>query len=220
MPVLLKTFAALLCLFVILAVLTRAAGGLDEAGIEALLDAAQNVSPWHIALLVVALLSIDLLLAVPTLTVTLLAGFFLGQGWGSLAAFVGMTNCALAGYTMGRTGGDLILSHVVRDAEAQAQMKHSFANDGPAMILLSRSAPLLPEVTACLAGASGMRLPLFLLLHTASTVPYVLLATWLGSRMLHSDPLPIILAAIGVYAVLWLGWIVRRNRASKCERQT
>ena len=217
-----KILFTLIALFVLVGVMSALFGIFAVEDIRAWLDKAEAVSPLTIALLIVLLLSIDLLLAIPTLTVTLLAGYYLGIGPGSLTAYAGMTICALIGYGLGRLQGDLLLEKLLRDAQKRRDLKASFLRDGPVMILLSRSAPMLPEACACLAGGTGMRFGTFLVLHTASTVPYVLLATYLGSRMGGEDPAPAISAAIAVYAILWVVWLWRRKagkRGVRADRQ-
>lgn len=50
------------------------------------LEQARLIDAWIVALIVIALLVADLFVAVPTMTVTLLAGYFLGPVFGALAA--------------------------------------------------------------------------------------------------------------------------------------
>ena len=215
---LLKILAVLIAAFVAIGLVSSSFGFLQIEDVRRWLDMAADISSWVIALAIVLLLSVDLLLAVPTLTTTLLAGYYLGIALGSLAAYTGMTICALIGYTLSRARGDSLLRVVLRDASARAELTRAFKQEGPVMILLSRSAPMLPEVCSCLAGATRMRPERFLLLHTASTVPYVLLATYLGSRVPEADAAPAILVAIAGYALLWLVWLGWRKRYVRGER--
>lgn len=190
----------------------RLLGILTEDNVRGWLAEAGTVSPAWIAALVILLLFIDLFVAVPTLTVTLLGGYFLGFGMGMGAAFAGMSLAAFGGYAICHRHGERLVSMLVRDSMKREEMRAAFHRNGPAMILLSRAAPILPEVTACMAGATRMPLPTFALLFSISTLPYVAIAAWAGSVSSIDNPMPAIYAALGLYAVMWTGWALYRAR--------
>lgn len=50
----------------------------------------------------------------------------------------------------------------MKKEEARQEMKSAFIQRGFAMILLSRAIPILPEVTACLAGMRKMKFSKFI----------------------------------------------------------
>ena len=79
------------------------------------------------------------------------------------------------------------------------------------MILLARAAPILPEVTACMAGMTRMKLTRFTLFWTIGTLPYMGIAAYAGSVSTLEDPMPTIYAALGLYGVMWVGWFVYRK---------
>jgi uncharacterized membrane protein YdjX (TVP38/TMEM64 family) len=68
--------------------------------------------------------------------------------------------------------------------------------------------PILPEVTACLAGMTGMPFTKFLLAWSLSSVPYVLIASYAGSISSIDNPKPAILAALVLSAAFWLAWFI------------
>lgn len=80
------------------------------------------------------------------------------------------------------------------------------------MILLARAAPILPEVTACMAGVNCMPLARFALFWAVGTLPYVGIATYAGSVSSLDNPMPAIYAALGLYGVMWIGWFVYRRK--------
>jgi len=80
------------------------------------------------------------------------------------------------------------------------------------VILLSRGSPILPEVSACMAGMTRMPLGKFLVLWLASSVPYAVIAAYAGSISSLDNPQPAIFAAIGLMSVLWISWLVVRRR--------
>ena len=94
-------------------------------------------------------------------------------------------------------------------------MIDAFHRNGPAMIMLSRAAPIVPELTACMAGATRMNLSLYGVFFAVGTVPYVLIAAYAGSISSVSNPQPAIYAALFLYLTLWIGWYAFRLRANK-----
>lgn len=81
------------------------------------------------------------------------------------------------------------------------------------MIMLSRAVPIVPEVTACMAGVTRMPIARYFLFFFLSTVPYVVIAAYAGSISSIESPQPAIFAALFLYAVLWVGWFIfRRTR--------
>ena len=83
-------------------------GLLSIERIKIWLDMAQSVSPWVISLLVVTLLFADLFVAMPTLTIMLLAGFFLGPMAGAFSATGGLSLAGFCGYFMSDRYGDMV----------------------------------------------------------------------------------------------------------------
>lgn len=184
----------------------KASGSLSLEQIETWLTNAEALSPALVGTLVFALLFADLFVAVPTLTVTILSGFFLGHVLGASAALAGLTAAGICGFGLGRWFGDRILTFLVPSEAEREEAKATFRTHGFVMILLSRAIPILPEVTACLAGMTGMRFPRFLLAWSLSTVPYVLISAYAGSISSLANPKPAIFTALGLTAVLWLAW--------------
>lgn len=206
MKPLLKVMFILGSLFAATFIVGRLLGILTVDNVRTWLEFVQNTQPTWVAGVVVALLFIDLFVAVPTLTVTILAGFFLGFPAGMAAGLTGMSLAAFGGYGISRRWGEGALKFLVKDEGERAAMKETFQTSGPVMILLSRAAPIVPEVTACMAGATRMPFPRYLVFFLLSTVPYVAIASYAGSISSVDSPQPAIFAAIFLYAVLWTGW--------------
>lgn len=212
MKSLLKLMAGLAALFATTFIIGRLLGWLTVDNIRSWLDMAAQWSAPTVAMLVILLLFADLFIAVPTLTVMLLAGYFLGFLPGFAAALTGSCLAAFVGYALGCRYGTRIIARIVRDPAERARIDAAFADHGGAMILLARAAPILPEVTACMAGATAMALPRFALLYLAATIPYAAIAAWAGSVSTLSDPMPAIYAVIGLYALFWgAGFLYRRR---------
>lgn len=215
MKPLLKIMAALTLIFVAIFLFGQFFGLLTVEKVRGFLEAAQQVDPAYIFAAVVILLLLDIILSVPTLATTLLAGFFLGFPLGAAAAFTGLTLAMLTGYFISQKFGGRAISVLIKSETERADMAAAFARNGPAMIMLARSVPMAPEVTACMAGVTRMPLLRYLTFYTLGTLPYVGIAAYAGSISTLNDPKPAIFAALGLYAVLWIVWFVyQRNQKS------
>ena len=172
---------------------------------------ANTLSVLTVFAVVVALLFIDLFVAVPTLTIVILGGYFLGFEAGLLAALIGSALAAFGGYAICHRWGENALAKVLKDDAKRAEMRESFRAHGPGMIMLARAAPILPEVTACMAGMTRMALPRFAMFWLIGTLPYMAIAAYAGSVSSLDDPMPAIYAALFLYAVMWSGWLIYRR---------
>lgn len=211
MKPLLKIMAALTLVFVAIFLIGHLFALLTVDKVRELLEAAQQIDPAYIFAAVVILLLLDIILSVPTLVTILLTGFFLGFPLGAAAAFTGLTLAMLAGYMISWQYGGRAISMIVKSETERAEMAEAFARSGPAMIMLARSVPMAPEVTACMAGVTRMPLLRYLTFYTLGTIPYVGIAAYAGSISTLNDPKPAILAALGLYAMLWIAWFVHQR---------
>lgn len=217
MKSLIKVMLILGSIFALTFILGRMLGILTVENVKHWLELAQSVDPYFVATTVILLLFLDLFVAVPTLTITILAGFFLGFPIGAATAFLGMSLAAISGYTISNIWGERVISIVVKEKDKRQEMVETFKKSGPAMIILSRAAPIVPEVTACMAGATKMQLSRYSLYFTISTFPYVLIAAYAGSISSPDSPQPAIYAALFLYLVLWVGWYLFRRRLLKVK---
>lgn len=197
-------------------IIGRLTGILSLANVRQWLEYAQTINPIWVMLIIIGLLYIDLLLSIPTLALTTLAGFFLGFPLGALTAFIGVSLTASTAYFLSQKWGDRAIMRIVKEDDARAELTQAFFDNGPVMIVLARAAPMVPEITACLAGATRMPLGKYAACFALGTVPYVLIASYAGSISSLSDPKPALFAAMGLYAVMWTSWYVfRRLQANK-----
>ncbi|MEM7300036.1 MAG: VTT domain-containing protein [Pseudomonadota bacterium] len=209
---LIKVMLILGGIFAITFIAGRLFGILTVDNVRGWLERALEIDPAWVAVAAVLLLFLDLFVAVPTLTITILSGFFLGFPMGAAAAFLGMSLAAFTGFAISRIWGDRAISFVLRNPSDRREMAEAFNSNGPVMIMLSRAAPIVPEVTACMAGATGMSLLRYAVFFSISTMPYVLIGAYAGSVSSPESPMPAIYAALGVNAVLWTGWFVFRHK--------
>jgi uncharacterized membrane protein YdjX (TVP38/TMEM64 family) len=195
-------------------VLIRAFGLLDASQINSWFEGLRASSSGLLFLLPIFLLSLDLFFPVPTLTICIISGYTLGAPVGFVACLLGTSIAGLLGYLISRKFGHKLLPFLLKNEKDQVQMKDAFKYHSTPMILLARALPVLSEVTACLSGITKMPFKKFILLWHLSSVPYVLIATYAGSKSSVEKPMPAILTAIGLSLFFWLSWffISKRNK--------
>ena len=198
--------------------LLNATGVVTVSKIETWLTLARDADPLWVAPIIALLLFVDLIISIPTLATITLSGYFLGPVIGALAGIVGLVMAGLGGYTVSHRYGDLLLKVVVKDEAKRSDAVATFQEHGAVLILLSRASPILPEVSACMAGMTRMPLGKFLVLWLASSVPYAVIAAYAGSISSLDNPQPAIFAAIGLMSFLWISWLVVRRISHKRQR--
>jgi uncharacterized membrane protein YdjX (TVP38/TMEM64 family) len=198
-------------------VILKTTGTLTVADIEALLIAAHETDARLLAAAVVLLLFADMFIAVPTLTVTILSGYFLGFGPGFAAGAAGLVLAGVSGYVITHRFGQGLLQRIYRDEAALTEMSDIFNRYGAFVLVICRALPILPEVSCCLAGATRMRFSKFLFTYLLGTIPYALVASYAGSESSLANPMPAILAAIGLTCFFITAWtiLIRRYRAEQ-----
>jgi uncharacterized membrane protein YdjX (TVP38/TMEM64 family) len=215
MKSLLKVFLVIACLFATTFLLIKFTGLLTVEQIKGWLTQAKELSPLYVGGIVAVLLFSDLFIAVPTLTVIILAGYFLGHTYGAMAALTGVLFAGACGYALSRHFGYTILSFLLKDESKRNEAIRTFQSHGFVMILLSRAMPILPETSACLSGMTKMPFGKFFLAWLISSVPYILIATYAGSISSLENPKPAIFTAIGITAFFWIAWFIYHRLNTK-----
>jgi len=200
-------------------ILLNATGVITLERIQHSLDLAKEVSPLLTGAVVTILLFADLFVAMPTLTIMLLSGFFLGPAIGAGYSIAGLVLAGFVGYGLSHRYGERLLNVLIRENKERCHAVHSFRQHGIMTILLSRAVPILPEVSVCMAGMTKMPLGTFSLAWLASTVPYAVIAAYAGSISSVANPQPAIFTAIGLTTFFWLAWYVfNKNTKTKSSK--
>ncbi|AXO16237.1 TVP38/TMEM64 family protein [Thalassospira indica] len=213
---LLKTGLVLATCFAATFGILIATGLLQRDDVVRWLEYAEQIDAWLVATIVISLLVADLFIAVPTMTVTVLAGYFLGPLGGALAAGTGMITAGAMGYRISTKFGRSVLRRIISDEERLGEMEEVFSRYGLVVLMICRAMPILPEVSCCLAGVTRMRFVKFGFGYLIGTVPYVIVCAWLGAQSSAADPMPAIWGAATVSVVMWLCWffLIRHHRRS------
>ena len=189
-------------------------GLLPEDGVIRWLEGLRELHPLWLAAGVVALLLLDLLVAVPTMATILLAGWLLGPLAGGLAASGGLLLMGLTGYVLGRVAGRPVLRRLLRDEARLLGIEAAFARNDLLTLAVCQALPILPELSATLAGIARMHPARFVLGYAAGSFPFAFILASGGAASSPDDLRPAILTAIAVTATLLLLWrfLVRLRR--------
>jgi len=213
MKPLLKLFLFFTTFFTVTFLAFNLTGVLTVEHFKSWLTEASELSPLYAGALVATVLFLDLFVAVPALTITILSGYFLGHLYGAASALTGIILAGVCGYTVSPHYGGTVMNYLIKDEVQRNQAVSTFKQYGFVMILLSRAIPLLPEVTACLSGMTRMPFGKFMLAWLLSSVPYVFIISYSGSISSIDNLSPAIYTALGISALLSLSWFLyQRNR--------
>lgn len=208
----LKIALKLAVFFLALLLITRLFGWFTLDQIEIWFTDAQNQPIAWLVSIVIGLMLLDLLFSIPTIWVSIFAGFFLGFGTGFTTVLCGLTLAAICAYELGTRWGEHLLDKLITSPEERRRLHDDFLEYGPLMILLSRSAPMLPEISYCIAGLSKMPRARFMLFFLIGHIPYALITTYAGSQSALDTPYPAIVGLLTIYAILWSGaWYLRHR---------
>lgn len=209
---LVKTALVLALAFASTFVVMRATGILTEDSVRAFLAEAHRVDPVWLVALVIGLLWVDLLIAIPTMTTILLAGYFLGPVLGAAAAVAGLFAMGGTSHILGRVVGRPVLARLFRDEARLDAIEASFARNDVLALFVCQALPILPELACCLSGIARMNPVRFLSAYAVGVVPFAVIVAWAGSVSTIANPGPAIYTAIGVSASLLLAWRLLQRR--------
>ncbi|MFV1885061.1 MAG: TVP38/TMEM64 family protein [Balneola sp.] len=220
MKALVKFVVLLGAFFTFTLVLFKVLGILSVEDIRFWLEQASTISPWIVGLIIVALMLVDLFIAIPTLSLTILSGFFLGVELGVFYSTLGMLGAGTMGYVISRFHGDKLLKFVSKDETQVKEMRRLFTQFGPFSLMLCRAAPMLPEVTSCLAGVTRMPFWKYMIFYSIGTIPYSFIAAYSGSVSTIDNPSPAIFTFIGIFgglSLVWAGFLYLNKKKLRSE---
>lgn len=195
-------------------IIIKSTGLITEEGVSAFLQQSKSINPWWLATLVVGLLLIDLLIAVPTMTTILFAGFLMGPIYGGLASATGLMLLGVLGYGMGYRIGRPVLLRLFKDEKRLPEIESAFARNDLLLLFVCQAMPILPELSCTLAGIARTRFPRFLFGYAVGVVPFAFIVAYAGSIITLSNPSPAIYTAIGVSVILLLLWTLLKRRSA------
>ncbi|WP_080760241.1 TVP38/TMEM64 family protein [Pseudoalteromonas luteoviolacea] len=219
MKSLLKIMLILFCFFASTFIAIKISGLLSIDDIKTWLTVAGELNGYLVALIVVGLLFLDLFIAVPTLTLIIFGGYFLGPYAGGISAMIGLLLAGVTGYVISYKYGNMLFDKLVKDPTERPNAIALFQQRGPVVILLSRASPILPEISACMAGMTKMPFKQFIGCWITSTVPYACIAAYAGSISTLENPKPAIYTAIGLTGFFWACWWIFNKQVSRTKAE-
>ncbi|MEP0355997.1 MAG: VTT domain-containing protein [Paraglaciecola sp.] len=211
MKSLLKLIFSLSLVFISILLVIKFTGVITIEKVENWLLMAKDTGVITLILIVIVILLSDLLLSIPTLATVILSGYFLGHTYGAVASLIGLMLIGILGYILSYYHGEKIEKRILPSENQRLEARQNFKKHGYSMILFSRAIPMLPEISACLAGMTNMPFKKFLSAWSLSVTPYVLICTYAGSVSSIDNPTPAIYSALGVNLILWLAWLITRK---------
>lgn len=157
------------------------------------------------ALLIVALLALDVFFPVPSSLVMVLSGAAFGMAAGAALALVGSIAGEWLGFELVRHYGRRVSGKMMSDAELE-RFRRFFATHGVAAVIMTRPLPIVMEAMSLVAGLSGMRRSAFLTASFVGTAPIVLVYAYAGAFSRHAGnvvPATVILAAVTAAGWIW-----------------
>lgn len=205
---LLKIMLVLMSCFATTFFVIKMTGIITIADIERGFQQLSHLHPAYIVVLVAALLWADLFIAIPTMTVSLLAGYFLGWGLAALAVITGLLLAGGCGYGLSRVYGTRLLRKIYPETTRREAMETIFTRYGVLILAICRALPMLPEVSCCMAGATRMSAGRFALAYALGTLPYAVIVTYAGSISSWSNPAPAIIILLALSGSLLAAWLL------------
>lgn len=211
MSLILKVCAVVLALSALMAVVFLLFGDWWEAvfSSDACVEWFDSSRDWA-WLAAIGLLMGDLVLPIPATAVMAALGVVYGVLLGTVIGVVGSSLSGILAYGVGRWAGEPAIRRI-SSAEEREQFRHFFDRWGGAAVIVSRCMPILPEVTAILAGLARMTFIRFVAALLLGTIPTVVLFVALGVASAEA-PLWGILAAALIPLAVWVVVLARRKR--------
>lgn len=219
MKLLIKSILILVGIFTSTLLIIKFSGILTVEDIKEIFENLKSQPSYILGALIVLFLFIDLFIAVPTMTIIILAGYFIGFELAVLYTFIGLLSASLTGYFLSRKYGMKVLDKLTSNDEQKIEMTEMFNKHGVLVLVLSRAVPMLPEISSCLAGTCNMSLKRFLLAWSLGTIPYLCVIAYAGSISNLDNPMPAIYAALGITFVFWFLWFIFMKINKKREKE-
>ncbi len=160
-------------------------------------------------LMIIFLLTIDLILPVPSSVLMIMAGSFYGTIVGAVIGTIGSLTASVIGFFIARKISPRIL---LSKKQTQA-MNNWFSRWGEGILIISRMIPIVTETMATFAGLTKISFRRFLILASVGTIPTAFYYSYFGSisKSVSEWSLPLI-AGITIPGLLWIILHLKANR--------
>jgi len=167
------------------------------------------------AVVVVALLAVDIFIPVPSSIVMILSGAAFGVAWGSALAFAGSIGGEWLGFELARKYGTALSTRFIGDVRERQRLNDLLMTHGAAAIAVTRALPIVMETMSIVAGLSPMRRSTFLIASAIGTAPIVVVYAYAGAKSRETGSLvPAIVIVMAVSAAGWIWYRATRKGPS------
>lgn len=160
--------------------------------------ASSQLSANSVALVVIALLTLDVLLPVPSSLISVAAGSLLSPFVAFSSIFLGMFFGCLFGYGLGRLLGQTGVGKLVKPAQQQLANRNLFSTQAR-YLMACRGVPVLAEVSILMAGVNRVPIKTFLITTSIANALIALAYILAGQLIQHGNS--IFIAVIVVLAM-------------------
>lgn len=176
--------------------------------------------PLEFAAAVVGVLSVDSVLAIPTMATATLTGHILGVWAGGAVTTVGIGCAGTLCYGLARLIGPKFLPLHITEKLVEVAREY-----GILAFLLCRTVPMLPEVLSAMAGVSKMPYHRFIGVFLLGNAPFAFLGAFAGHISTVDAPWPGIAAGLltptlGVILISVLRWKKKQQRVAVASLHT
>lgn len=175
--------------------------------------ASTDLSSSKIILVVIALLTLDVLLPIPSSIISVAAGSLLSALAGFIGIFLGMFLGCLFGYGLGRLLGKAGIGKLV-EPEQQQQANQKLFSAQARYLMACRGVPVLAEVSILMAGVNRVPVKTFLVTTSIANALIALAYILAGQLIQHANS--IFTAVIVVLAMPALLTVLHRIYYRNC----
>lgn len=177
----------------------------------------QLPSYWISAVFIYLVLTLDILIPVPSSIVMVTSGSLFGGLLGALIAIAGSMTCSIFGFYISRRMGAEKVKKWLGEEEFN-KMSNFFKKYGAYTVILSRIVPLAMESISCIAGLSKMSLKKYIISCLLGFIPLTLLYTYTGAIYGDQKSNNIFLVlVIGFFIPIFLWFLI--IKISKIKKQ-
>lgn len=204
------TLIGAVCLFLLLLFVAGSAAGIPY------LEGTEWMAAYSVpvaAALGNLLLTLDVVLPIPSSLLMVANGALLGALWGSVASLASSTLAGLLAFWIGRKGSGVVSRFVRADELDRAD--RFFRRWGGAAVVLSRPIPIIAEAVGAVAGMTALSWKRFAVALVMGNVPIAVLYALAGASVNQIRNGSIIFIALVGSASLWLLLSRRGSHAAK-----
>ncbi|KDM91178.1 hypothetical protein EA58_13595 [Photobacterium galatheae] len=161
---------------------------------------------WLISLFIIALLTFDIVLPIPSSIVAMFAVTALGPLWGGLNIGLGLSLSCCLGYWLGERSDRLLGARWLTHQERQKARRLADRLGGGTLVVM-RGVPVLAETSVIAAGMIQYPFGKFLMLTTLANTGLAAAYAYVGTYATIQDPFLLVVA--GSIAIPALGWLLK-----------